>query len=235
MSNIVENNNSFLKYNQVWSNFVFTDSIPDTPPSLDSAISSESLTNKDNTLYTLYRFQLSTDNEEYDYLIYISNFQLTKEFRQGRDWKLELNGNEEVIRNVIFPGTTASRKYTPAFSNGDYEIPFTSVDPYFDLRDCRIKVGLDFDKLYFSGWIYVGKNLKDLLNDNSILPFDSSKWLIKDKNTQNRVRFDISAEKVYKLPTNTFDAAENSDTLITSTILNEAINSFGVLDEGESW
>lgn len=235
MSNLVENNNSFVKYNQVWANFTFTDNIPEVAPSLNSATSTNTYTNKDKSIYTVYIYQKKTDNETYDYLMYISNFQLTKEFRQRKDWKFELNGNEETIRSIILPGTTTSRSYTPSFSNGEYEIPFTSVDPYFDLRDCRIKVGLDFDKLYFSGWIYLGKTLKDLLGDNLIPPFDSIKWLIKDTKTGNKVKFDISSERTYKLPSDTFTGKEGDNTIITTNILNQALNSFGILDEGVYW
>lgn len=235
MSNIVENNNSFVKYNQVWSNFVFTDNIPEDPPTLDQADDVIEFQNKDNSIYTCYTFQFHTDNESYNYLIYLSNFQLTKEFRQEKDWKLEFKNNEECLRNIILPGTTTARKYTPTFSTENYQIPFTSLDPTFDFRDCRIRVGLDLDKLYFSGWLYVGKNLKDLLEKDLKLPFNDTLWLLKDPETKNKAKFDVSEEKTYKLPSNNFNDTEDSDTLISTTIFNETINSIGRIDEGVYW
>lgn len=235
MSNIVENNNSFVKYNQVWSSFIFTDNLPEDPPNLDQADNVTEFQNKDNSIYTSYTFQLHTDNENYDYLIYLSNFQLTKEFRQEKVWKLEFNKNEESIRSVILPGTTSTRQYTPAFSTEDFQIPFTSLDPQFDFRDCRIKIGIDLDKLYFSGWLYVGKKLKDLLEKDLKLPFDDTLWLLKDRVTNNKAKFDVSVEKTYKLPSNNFSDAEDSDTLISTTIFNETINSIGRIDEGVYW
>lgn len=235
MSNIVENNNSFVKYNQVWSSFVFTDNLSEDPPALETANKIVEITNKDNSICTYYTFQLHTDNENYDYLIYLSNFQLTKEFRQGKDWKLEFQDNEEFLRNVVLPGTTNTRKYTPTFSTEDYQIPFTSLDPYFDLRDCRIKIGIDLEKLYFSGWLYVGKSLKNLLEKDLKLPFDDNLWLLKNNKTNEKAKFTVTSEKIYKLPNNRFNDTEDSDTLISTTILNETINTIGKLDEGEYW
>lgn len=235
MSNIVENNNSFVKYNQVWSNFVFTDNIPEDPPNPETANNVSEYINKDNSIYTVYTFRAQTDNSNHEYLLYLSNFQLTKEFRQGKDWKLEFRDNEEFLRNVILPGTTTTRKYTPTFSTEDYQIPFTSLDPYFDLRECRIKIGIDLNKLYFSGWLYVGKSLTNLLDKDLKLPFDDTLWILKDTKTTNKVKFDVSLEKTYKLPGNNFSDTEDSDTLVSTTILNETINTIGRLDEGVYW
>lgn len=234
-SNIVENNNSFAEFNQTWSKYIFTDDIPDTPPKLRKAYKHSTKTNIDNeSQYTVHVFQKTEHETTYDYLIYISNFQLTKEFRQGKSWKLELGGDEESLRNLILPTMTTSREYTPTFTDGEYEIPFTSVDPNFDFKDCRIDVGLDFDRLYFSGWLYVGKNLRELLV-KYLPPFDDELYLLKNKDTSNKASFHVGAEKRYKLPGDTFEDVEKSDTIITSTILNQALDSFGVLDEGEFW
>ena len=43
--NIVENNNNFTDFSQVWSKYIFTDDIPDTPLSLEKA---SSVVTKDN-------------------------------------------------------------------------------------------------------------------------------------------------------------------------------------------
>lgn len=235
MGNIVENNNSFTKFSQVWSHFVFTDNIPVDAPVLDSAQRTEKFLNADKTYYTARFFQITNDNDAWDYLLHVSNFQLTKEFRQGRSWKLELNGEEESLRAVILPGTTVSRTYTPSFTDGSYSIPYTSVDPDFDFENCRINVGLDFSKLYFTGWIYIGKTFQTLLQKELKLPFASYLWLLKDQKTGNKVKFEISKEATYKLPADEFDDTEDSDTIVTTNIINQVLNKHGRLDEGEVW
>lgn len=236
MRSVVESNNSFTKFDQVWAEQVFTDPISENPPDLSTAITKQIYTNKDGTTYTVNIFQITTDlSGARNYLMYISNFQLTKEFRQGRSWKLELSGNEEMLRHVILPGLTSSRGYTPTFTNGIVEIPYTSVDPDFDFTECRINVGLDFDKLYFTGWIYIGRNLKQWIEDNVLPPFDEDLWLIIDNKSGNRVRFNITGEKTYTLPGDDTVEVENDDTIITSSNINRALNNFGKLDEGEYW
>lgn len=235
MGNIVENNNSFTKFNQVWSNFVFTDKIPTDAPSLDTADKQQTLLNPDRTVYTARVYQLTDDNDTWDYLLHLENFQLIKEFRQGKAWKLELDGEEESLRSLVLPGTTTSRTYTPSFTNGAYTIPYTSVDPDFDFENCRINVGLDFDKLYFTGWLYVGQTLQKLLTSRLSLPFSSSLWLIKDDKTGNKVKFEISKEVTYKLPADSFDDTEDSNTVVTTNIVNDVLNKHGRLDEGEYW
>lgn len=233
MSNVVENNNSFVDFNQVWSEYVFTDRIPTECPDI-SQTTQKTYSNPDGTVYSIYTFQITTDNETYDYLCYVSNFQLTKEFRQGRYWKFEFNKDEENLRAIILPGTTTSRSYTPSFSNGKNTIPYTSVDPEFDLSNCRIKVGLDFDKLYISGWIYVGKNLQDHFQRNLLPPFDSDAWLIKDLKTGNRVKFNIQQELTYNLPAEHVETLE-PHTILTNDIINQVLNEIVDLDEGECW
>ena len=81
--NVVENNNSFVDFSQVWSDFVFVDPIPDEAPSVKDCKYQIAKENPDKSIYTESYFQIVTDNKEYDYLIYVSNFQLTKEFRQA--------------------------------------------------------------------------------------------------------------------------------------------------------
>lgn len=232
--NISESNNSFLDFKQVWSNYVFVDQLPETPPELSEAYAMKSGNNKDGTVYTIYKFQKSEHEKTYDYMIYLSNFELTKEFRQGKSWKVEFAGSEETIRNIILPGISANRKYLPTFSNGSFEIPFTSLDPDFDFADCRINVSLNFDKLYFSGWLYIGKNLQTIL-ESGLPPFDDKLWLLKDNTTGKRVSFHVNQEVRYELPDNTFDDTEDSNTIISTNILNQALNKFGVLDEGQYW
>lgn len=234
--NIVENNNNFTDFSQVWSKYIFTDDIPDTPLSLEKA---SSVVTKDNvdksTQYTLYIFDKTEHEKTYNYLIYVSNLQLVKEFRQGKSWKLILgDSGEEVIRNVILPSLKASREYTPKFSNGEFEIPFTSVDPDFDLSNCRLNTGLNFDKLYFTGWLYVGQNLQKLLIEK-LPPFDDTEWLLKNIKTGNRAKIKVTKEATYTLPDDDFDVTEDSNTILTTNVLNQALAKFGELDEGEYW
>ena len=235
MSNIVENNNSFVKFSQVWAHQVFTDVIPAEVPDI-SKLEQFTFNNKDGTLCNYWYVENTTDNQHYNFLLYISNFQLTKEFRQGKAWKFELNDNEESIRSIILPGTTTARGYTPTFSNGEFEIPFTSVDPDFDLENCRINVGLDFEKLYFSGWVFCGKTLQQLLNETLKPPFDHIFWLLKNPQTGDRARFTVQEELTYKLPKSwTFDDTEDSNTLVSTNIFNKVVNKFMIADEGEYW
>ena len=235
MSNIVENNNNFTEFNQVWSKYVFVDAIPESAPDLSEARESFTGNNPDRTSnYTVYVFQKTEHENTYDYLIYLSNFQLTKEFRQGRSWKLEFNNDEETLRNVILPSMTVSRDYTPSFSDGEYLLQYTSVDPDFNFNDCRLEIGLDLDKLYFSGWIYIGKNLQETLQ-NYIPPFDDRIWLLKNKETGNKASLHVTDELEYELPPDNFTGTEDSHTLLSTNILNQALDKFGVLDEGEYW
>lgn len=235
MNNIVENNNNFTEFNQVWAKYVFIDAIPDSIPELSEARESYVGQNADGTSqFTVYIFQKTEHENTYDYLIYLSNFQLTKEFRQGRSWKLEFNNSEETLRNVILPSMTVSRDYTPSFSNGDYPIPYTSVDPDFNFDDCRLEIGLDLDKLFFSGWLYIGKNLQETLQ-NYLPPFNDKIWLLKNQETGNRVKLHVTDELDYELPPDNFTNTEDSHTLISTNILNQVLDKFGILDEGEYW
>lgn len=129
---------------------------------------------------------------------------------------------------------TASRKYQITFSNGSYEIPYTSIDPKFNFEDCRLEVGLDFDKLYFTGWLYIGKSLQDVLKI-SLPPFSDTTQLLKNSETGDLVSFHVNQATRYELPSDTFTDTEDSHTIITTNILNQALNSFGDLDEGEYW
>ena len=238
VSNIVENNNKLTGFKQIWPEFIFTDKIPDEAPRLTSATKTEQFENKDRSVYTVYTFNI--DNVQisgnHEYLVYLSNFQLEKEFRQGKSWILKFLNNEESLRNVILPGRTLDRSYTPEFTNGQYQIPYTSINPVFDFENCRIHVGLDFEKLFFNGWIYIGKNLESLLrNGNALPPFSDAIWLLKDFQTNKKARFDVTEQKAYILPGSSYDGEEKSDTIITTTIMNDALNKHAVLDEGVYW
>lgn len=236
--NVVENNNSFVDFSQVWSDFVFTDPIPDEAPAIKECRNQITKENLDKTTYTESYFQIETDNGVHDYLIFVSNFLLTKEFRQSKVWKFEWNRDEESIRRLILPGTTASRSYVPKFTDGETEIPYTSVDPTFDFENCRITTGLNFDKLYFTGWIYVGNTVKSVFNNELKLPFNNKYWLLKDLQTGKKVRFEIEKENVYVLPGDEFDEETrdvNDNVIVTTNILNQVANLFVHLDEGEYW
>ena len=237
--NVVENNNSFTQYLQVWPDFIFTDKIPGKAPLLATANKTEQFENIDKSIYTLYTFKVDSaqDASSYDLLLFVANFQLKKEFRQGQSWIFDLLKNgEESIRSAILPGTTVDRSYTPSFSNGSYEIPYTSIDPIFDFENCRIVVGLDFGKLYFNGWVYVGNNLAKMLwSGGALPPFSDTIWLLKDFKTNKKARFDVTEQKAYILPGNHYDDEEDSDTLLTTTIMNEALNKHAVIDQGVFW
>ncbi len=234
MSNIVENNNNFTNYLQIWSKYIFVDEVPEIPPELTEAASTTTFKNADESEYTVRIFQKSDHELDYNYLIHLSNFQLTKEFRQGKSWLFNYDENEESIRQIILPNMTASRKYQITFSDGSYEIPYTSIDPKFNFEDCRLEVGLDFDKLYFTGWLYIGKSLQDVLKI-SLPPFSDTTQLLKNSETGNLVSFHVNQATRYELPSDTFTDTEDSHTIITTNILNQALNSFGDLDEGEYW
>lgn len=251
MSTLVENNNSAVHFSQVWPEYVYTNIIPETPPELETGIK-ESGENKDGTLYTTYTFIKKTDNEDYPYLKYISHFQLTKEYRQENIWKLEFENNEEYIRRIIFPGKTSNRLYTPSFSSKGQHLPFTNVNPKFDLKDCRIFTNNNFEELYFSGWLYVGKNLTDFLDVNS-LPLDDQLWLIKNNNNGYRAKFEVTQEKTYTLPPDMISDLPLSkdenrasleslkklqglgDVVVTANTLNRILYHVGELDGGVYW
>lgn len=234
-SNIVENNNSFTEFSQVWANYIFTDDVPANPPDLSEATSTVEKNNSDGTIYTIRSFEKTAHEKTYTYLLHVSNLKLSKEFRQEKLWKLEFGGEEESIRNVILPNTTATRKYEIKFSNGEYTIPFTSLDPQFDLSNCRLEINMELEKLYFSGWIYAGENLQVLL-ENNLPPFDDTIWLLKNKETGNRVSFHVNQETRYELPAdNPENIEEKSHTILTTNVINQALNTFGLLDEGLYW
>ena len=235
-SNVVENNYSLTDYYQSWSSYVFTDAIPENTPDLKSAINVTEKYNNDGTSYTIRAFEKTEHENTYIYLLYVSNFQLTKEFRQGKSWKFLFGDSEASIRNIILPkaAATISEAYAPKFSNGEFELSYTSVDPKFDLNDCRIDTGLDFDKLYFTGWLYAGKNLQELLS-KGLPPFDDKLWLLKNEITGNKASFKVNQETRYELPADTFKGTEDSHTLISTNILNQVIDKFGIVDEGVFW
>ncbi len=234
MSNLVENNNSYTSFEQIWSQYVFTDKLPETLPDINTVERKELKNKNEDSICSYYVFEKAEDNLTYDYLIYISNFKLTKEFRQKKLWKFEWDDNEENLRRFIIPGTVTTRIYTPTFTNGSYTIPYTSIDPEFDFSNCRIKVGLDFEKLYISGWLYIGQDLQKLLH-TSLPPFDDRIWLLKNNTTQDKASIQVQETLRFKLPKSSFDDTEDSNTILTTNILNQALASFGVLDEGEYW
>lgn len=236
--NVIENNNSFTGFEQVFPEYIFTDAIPKEPPSFESADSTGFGENEDGTKYRYSIYNSSDENETYAYLVHLENFQLTKEFRQEKLWKLEFNKDEESLRQIIFPGLNTSRNYTPEFYRFGQSspVPFTSVDPFFDLENCRIKVALDFDKLFIDCWLYVGKNLKELLASTLKLPFNSKLWLIKDLDKGSIARFELTADqKIYVLPPNDLEKLPDEDMLVSTRTFNWVINHLGELDEGEYW
>lgn len=234
---ITENNNSFVDFKQIWPNYVYTEAIPLEPPALSEAASTTRYENPDGTVYSVSVFtkKYDADNQELPHLVYVNNIQLVKEFRQLNIWKLKYKGDEESLRRVIFPGTTTNRNYTPMFMYQGRYIPYTSLAPKFNLQNCNIEVHLDLSELHFSGWLYVGKSLQDVLATNE-LPFDDELWLIQDKNNGNRARFNVTEEKVYELPPdNPTHIPDDKDMVVTTNVFNYVLNEIGNADEGEYW
>ena len=236
--NTVENNNNQTAFKQVFPSYIFTDEIPEEPLALEKATVDEFRENPNGTKYRICFFNKKniSSEENYSFLVYLDNFQLTKEFRQGRSWKFEFTENEEMIRRIIFPGQTTSRSYMPLFYKDDLATPlaFTSIDPVFDLQDCRINVALDAETLYISCWVYIGKNLGDLLNNYLKPPFNSKYWLLQDPENQNLARFELTEKnKIYILPPDKLEKLPENDMLISLRTFNFVANEIGVLDEGE--
>lgn len=237
-NNIVENNNNLSEFTQSWADYVFLDSIPKEPPSLEEGKEKEGK-NPDSTLYKSWIFEKTVHEETYDYLMYVENLQLIKEFRQGRTWKLELEGNEYIMRNIILPTSKPdfSSKYLPSFSFKGFELDYSSLDPKFNLTTCRIDIELDIESLYFSGWFYIGKNLQKVYEEE-FPPFDDNLCILQNKQSGNLVSFHVNKNARYELPGDILNENQNndkSDTLITTNVINQALNTFGDLDEGEYW
>ena len=89
MSTLVENNNSAVGFNQVWPEFIYTDNIPITAPTLEDDVTSVQILNKDNSIYTIQCFYKDAKDGKgpYPYIAHISNMQLIKEYRQENIWK----------------------------------------------------------------------------------------------------------------------------------------------------
>lgn len=237
MKDVLENNNEFTQFKQVLPEYIFSDIIPAEPPLSESARVSDFGRNKDDTQYRYSIFSTENPNQNWDYLIHLENFQLTKEFRQGKFWKLEFEGEEENLRRIILPGQNTTRTYTPKFykKGSATPLPFTSIDPVFDLGNCRIQVGLDLDSLYIDCWLYVGKNLREIL-DNNLPPFNSKIWLLQDPDTKVLNRFELTQDKkVFVLPPDNLTELPEDDLIVTTKTLNWILNQIGCLDEGEYW
>ena len=132
---------------------------------------------------------------------------------------------------------------------GRYRL-FNSLFPYSSLpsfsflqKKSRIKAyssfftTINFDKLHFTGWLYVGKTIKSVLDDELKLPFNNKYWLLKDLQTGKKVRFEIKKENVYILPGDSFedDTKVDDNVIVTTNILNQVSNLFLNLDCGEYW
>lgn len=236
-TNVVENSSNFTEYNQIWAEYIFTDTIPRIAPSLTEAVSIEEKNNNKNSIYTVRSFQRSDYEGDRIYMLHVSNLKLKKPYRQCNYWEFDIGSGPDVIRNVILPTAIVgiSPSYTPTFTNGEASvIPYTYLDPFFNLQDCRLETKVDVDELYFTGWIYVGRNLQVLL-DNHLPPFNDTLWILRDTKTGNKAGFDVSAEIMYKLPSDTFSDTEDSHTIVTTNILNQVISQHGRLDEGSLW
>lgn len=248
-TNVVENNNSFTDFRQIWSPFIYTEDIPEDPPTSDSTqfISLGKKYVKTATHTFSYEIFVSSSLRDNKILLHLSNFKLTREFRQKEDWKLEFNGidingettfnfGEEAVRRIIFPGRTTSRGYFPTFTTEGKEIPYTYINPTFNLKDCRITTSVHFDELYFTGWLYVGKSLKEVLNEVA-LPFDDNQYLLQNKTTGNAIKIKVTDPKIYVLPPDNIQDLyeEVGDLIVTRNSLNYIINQIGELDCGEYW
>ena len=141
------------------------------------------------------------------------------------------------MRRVIFPGTTTTRGYAPTFKTkvGDKysDIPYTFLNPEWDLENCRIKVDADIDVIYFSGWFYVGGTLADMYTP----PFDDRIWLLQNGDGV-KAKFHITnnTNKSYNLPKTDMEGfVEKDATLVTHETINTVLNTIGELDGGRYW
>lgn len=234
---ISENNNSTTDFKQIWSNYIFVDDIPEIAPNYKDYPFSQHF-NKNSTNYLVYDIQFldESKNEKRSILNYIENYQLVKEFRQKNVFKFDNDFDEEVIRNIIIPGTTKDRSYTPVFytivSGEKKEIPYLNLNPIWDLKNCRLTTVLELDNLYFSGWIY--KGLK--LNEFSNLPFNDELYILKNKNNiKASLRVTAKEDKFYNLPDSKLDIVNSDSTIVTHETINQVLNNIGDLDGGRYW
>lgn len=234
---ISENNNSTTDFKQIWSNYIFVDNIPEIAPNYKNYNFSQ-FVNKNGTNYLVYDIQFldESKNEKRSILNYVENYQLTKEFRQKNVFKFDKDFDEEIIRNIIIPGTTKDRSYTPIFyttlDNEKQEIPYLNLNPIWDLKNCRLSTELDLDTLYFSGWIYKGIKLNEFSN----LPFSDQLFLLKNKNNiRTGINVTAKEDKFYKLPDSTLDTVDSDSTIVTHETINQVLNNIGNLDGGRYW
>lgn len=233
--NIVETNNDYtgnLEFQQIWPSFIPVDSLPEKPPALPKTYTSS--WNKDLSETLTFTLMKETPNETYPYLEYRKNLQLVKCYRQGKTWAFP---NEMDIRNLIFPSITQDREYCPIFTDGKNEIPYTSLNPIANLKDCTFETTLDLDKLFISGWFYKGKKLSERL-ESFEMPFDDSKWLLKGNEGLARFKVFPGEKNVYQLPPNETKpetVVDLDNMLVTNKNINVVLNKIGHLDEGEYW
>lgn len=227
---MIENNNGLIDFVQIRPEYVHIDLIPDSAPELNT-LSKETKLNPDGTVYNVYTYYSKniSDGKNVPILQYVENLQLIKEIRQSGVWKFP---TEEDLRKIIFPGETLDRSYCPKFYSDSIEISYAQIEPTWDLSNCRLSSNADLDNLYTSCWMYVGRNL----TESQTLPFNENLWLLKDPNTGNMIRFDVTEHKVYILPkTNMEGNVKIDSTIVTHETINTVLNAIGDLDCGEWW
>lgn len=227
---MIENNNKETNFIQVWPDYVYTDVISEELPELGEP---ELHQNSDGSHYTIQKAKkkdLST-NEEREYLMHISNFLLTKEFRQKNLFKFD---NEELLRRIILPGQTSYRNYTPSFNVDGTHAEYSAIDPQYDFENCRIKLNTKGDKVYINCWIYIGETLLEAFKP----PFSDSLYLLinLDSNAKGRIKLLNEEDKDYFLPKSDMTGlVEKNATIVTHETLNTVINEIGVVDGGRWW
>ena len=236
---MVENNNNETGFMQIWPDYIYSDKIKAEPPAYKDFPKTVG-SNPDGTSYIKYDVSIGDDSDDSTrpYLIYVEDYQLTKEFRQSNKiLKFDGEFDEEYLRRVIFPGTTTTRGYAPTFRTkvGDKysDIPYTFLNPEWDLENCRIKVDADIEVIYFSGWFYVGGTLADMYTP----PFDDRIWLLQNEDGV-KAKFHITNDtnKSYNLPKTDMEGfVEKDSTLVTHETINTVLNTIGELDGGRYW
>lgn len=227
---MVENNNGLIDFVQVRPEYIQVDPIPETAPELNT-LTKETKLNAGGTAYNVYTYYSKkvSDGSNNPVLRYVENLQLTKEIRQSPVFHFP---TEEDLRRVVFPGETVDRSYCPKFYSDNIEVPYVRVEPTWDLANCRMTSSVNFDTLYISCWLYVGRDLSKI----EALPFEDTLWLLKDPVTGNLSRFDVTEQKAYILPkTNMAGSVQKDATLVTHETINDVLNTIGGIDCGEWW
>lgn len=233
------NGTNNVKY-QIDGQSVRLDALPSTAPSLDTADNVSTSYNDDNTVCTTYSFK-KTIRDTYnnrdvnieDFIEHVDNLKLKRYKRQSNifvfpDAKQLILGKETEDRS--FAATFKSDKGKMSYSVGNPKINFT--DNLLTLSD-----DVDIEDLYVSYWKYVGLTAsREYIED--VAPLNTLKYLNIEINPSTAVTtLDLRAvtDTTYILPDNNEDLDYSNVYIVTSTKINQILNSIGDLDQGTYW